>query len=66
MFLAMNSSELKRYLAKHGCTFDTRKGKGGHIKVIRGEHVAALPVHGKNKELPTGTVQRILKDLGLK
>ena len=60
----MNSSELKRLLKKAGCTFEP--GKGGHLVARRGKLWTALPVHGSRKEIPTGTVNGILKDLGLK
>ena len=62
----MNANELKRYLAKQGCTFATHKGGSGHITVRRGNHVTQLPVHGGHKELGKGLVNKILKDLGLK
>ena len=54
----MKSDELKRHLAKQGCTFETHKGGSGHITVRRGTRVTQLPMHGSHKEL--------LKDLGLK
>lgn len=62
----MNSAELKRYLAKNGCTFETHKGGSGHLTVRRGDRISQLPPHGANKELGTGLVNKILKDLGLK
>jgi mRNA interferase HicA len=34
--------------------------------VRRGDHMSVVPMHGKNKELGTGLVNRIKKDLGLK
>ena len=61
----MNSAELKRYLAKNGCTFETHKGGSGHLTVCREDKTSQLPMHGK-KELGTGLVNKILKDLGLK
>lgn len=65
----MNSNELKRWLAKYGCTFDVSEGKGGHIKVYRevgkNKYFSILPMHGK-KELGTGLVEAIKKQLGLK
>lgn len=60
----MTSTEFRRWLAKQGCTFEP--GRGGHLTVRRGEFVSTLPMHGKNKELGTGLVNRIKKDLGLK
>lgn len=60
----MTSPEFKRWLAAQGCTF--KPGKGGHLKVFLGSRMAILPMHGKNKELGTGLVNAIKKQLGLK
>lgn len=57
-------AQFKRWLAKQGCTFEP--AKGGHLKVVRGSQFSTLPMHGKGKELGTGLVQRIKKDLGVK
>jgi len=62
----MNASELRRYLAQRGCTFVTHRGGSGHVTVMRGTRRSQLPVHGHGKELGTGLVNKILKDLGLK
>lgn len=62
----MKASELKRLLADKGCTFETHKGGSGHLTVRRGNRKSQLPMHGSHKELGTGLVNRILKDLGLK
>lgn len=62
----MNSAELKRFLGKNGCTFENHKGGSGHMTVRRGDRTSQLPMHGANKELGTGLVNKILKDLGLK
>jgi mRNA interferase HicA len=59
----MTSAELKRWLEKQGCTFGTQKGS--HLKVYLGDMQTVIPMHGK-KEIPTGTVNGIKKDLGLK
>ena len=61
----MNSKELKRWLKKHGCTFQENRGKGGHITVRLGEKTTVMPVHGQ-KDLPKGTVEAIKSQLGLK
>jgi mRNA interferase HicA len=63
---AMNANELKRWLAKQGCTFETHRGGSGHLTVRLGERTSQLPMHGANKELGTGLVNKIKKDLGLK
>ena len=59
----MNSRQAKRFLAKHGCTFEP--GKGSHLLVRRGSRKSVLPMHGGNKELGKGLWLTILKDLGL-
>jgi mRNA interferase HicA len=62
----MTAQQLKRYLARQGCTFETHKGGSGHITVRRGERVTQLPMHGSRKELRKGLVMKILKDLGIR
>jgi len=61
----MNSRELKRWLQKQGCWFESAPGGSGHLKVILGEKKTVLPMHGQ-KELGTGLVEKIKKELGLK
>ena len=60
----VTSQELKRWLAKQGCSFEP--GRGGHLTVRVGDKITDLPMHGKKKDLPTGTVNAIKKALGLK
>ena len=59
----MNAKELRRFLAAKGCTFETHRGGSGHLTVRRGSRKSQLPMHGGNKELGTGLVRKILKDL---
>ena len=59
----MTSSQLKRWLSQQGCTFEP--GHGGHLLVRRGLRMSVLPMHGSSKELGTGLVKKIKKDLGL-
>ena len=40
-------------------------GKGGHILVRRGGRTSALPTHGSSKQLGTGLMRSIMKDLGI-
>lgn len=61
----MNSAELKKLLAKLGCTFEAKRGKGGHITVRLGEKKTVMPVHGSRKELGSGLIAKIKKDLGI-
>lgn len=62
--LFVTSPEFKRWLTKQGCTFEA--GRGGHLTVRKGDKVTDLPMHGKQKELGTGIVNAIKKQLGLK
>ena len=61
----MNAKELRRWLKKQGCTFQTHQGGSGHLTVRRGTRTAQLPMHGSRKELGTRLVAKIKKDLGL-
>lgn len=61
----MNSAELKRWLAKQGCTFEPHRGGSGHLIVRLGERRTDLPMHGSRKELGPGLVRKIKKELGL-
>jgi mRNA interferase HicA len=60
----VTSTEFKRWLSKRGCRFEP--GHGGHLIVRLGDRMTVLPMHGSGKELGTGLVQKIKKDLGLK
>ena len=60
----MTSNQFKRWLAKQGCTFES--DHGGHLIVRLDERWAVLPMHGSGKELGTGLVNAIKKQLGLK
>ena len=60
----VTSQELKRWLAKQGCTFGTQAGS--HLKVFLSGKESILPIHGSNHELGTGLVSKIKKDLALK
>lgn len=61
----MTAAEFRRWLARQGCTFETHKGGSGHLTIIRGERRSQLPMHGGRKELGTGLVNKIKRDLGL-
>lgn len=60
----MTSQEFKRWLTKQGCTFEP--GRGGHLTVRLGEKVTDLPMHGGKKDLGSGLVNAMKKQLGLK
>jgi len=61
----MKATELRRLLKKHGCTFENHAGGSGHVTVRRGDRTTQLPMHGANRDLGTGLVNKILKDLGI-
>ena len=58
----MKSSEFKRWLALQGAIF--KPGKGGHLRVELNGKISVLPMH--SKDIKTGTLQGIKKQLGLK
>jgi mRNA interferase HicA len=58
----VKSSEFKRWLAVKGAIFSP--GKGSHLKVELNGKTSYLPMH--NKDLKTGTVEGIKKQLDLK
>ena len=62
----MNAKEFKKWLAAQGCAFETKPGGSGHLVVRKGDRVTDLPMHGGGKELGTGLVNAIKKQLGLK
>ena len=64
--MLVNASELRRWLKKRGCTFETHKGGSGHLTVRRGSLTSQLPMHGGRKELGSGLVNKIKKDLELR
>ena len=53
-----------RWLKSMGATFDSKRGKGSHIRVTLGDRQTVVPSH--SKDLKTGTVEAIKKQLGLK
>jgi mRNA interferase HicA len=58
----MKSAEFKRWLSDQGASF--KLGKGSHLKVYLNGKNSVLPMH--TKELGTGLVEAIKKQLGLK
>jgi mRNA interferase HicA len=58
----MKSTDFRRWLTKQGATFGS--GKGSHLKVYLNGKQSVLPMH--NKELATGLVEGIKRQLGLK
>jgi mRNA interferase HicA len=58
----VNSDQAKRYLARHGCSFES--GKGGHLIVRRGEMKSVLSMHGGKKQIGKGFGTRSSKISG--
>jgi len=58
----VKASELKRWLAKRGCTFEDGTN---HTKVRLGKRTSQIPRHPA-VEIKTGTFRAILKQLCLK
>jgi len=57
----VTAAELKRWLRRQGCSF--QEG-ARHTKVMLGNRTSQLPRHSAT-EIRTGTLQAILKQLGL-
>lgn len=60
----MNSDQFRRQLAQQGCTFEP--GKGSHLVVRLGDRSSTIPQHGGAKQLGTGLIRKVEKDLGLR
>jgi len=58
----MKYSEFRRYLKSLGAVFT--QSKGSHFKVTLNGRTTIFPDHG-SKEIKTGLVQAIKKDLGI-
>jgi mRNA interferase HicA len=58
----VKSSEFKRWLARQGATFTP--AKGSHFHVYLNGKQSIIPMH--QKDITTGTVEAIKKQLGLK
>jgi mRNA interferase HicA len=59
----VTSAEFKRWLERQGASFEP--AKGGHMWVMLRGRRAILPMHGSRKEMKSGTVAAIKKQLGL-
>ncbi len=65
---SVKSAELLRKLARYakqvGAEYSSEPGKGSHLKVRLGNQKTIIPEH--NKELGSGLLNQILKNLGIK
>jgi mRNA interferase HicA len=57
----VTASELRRWLKKQGCAFVE---ESRHTRIVLGSRVSRMPRHPA-KEIKTGTLKHILKDLDL-
>ncbi|MFC3875339.1 type II toxin-antitoxin system HicA family toxin [Neisseria musculi] len=60
----MKYSEFRKWLLSQGVEFTTQK-RGSHQLIRLGNKTSVFPNHG-SKEIGTGLVLKIKKDLGLK
>jgi len=58
----VTASELRRWLRKQGCSFVE---ESRHTRIVLGSKVSRMPRH-PSKDIKKGTMQSILRDLGLK
>ena len=58
----MKDKDLLKVLKKNG--WEVVRIHGSHHVLQRGEDTTVLPIHGK--DVPTGLLNKILKDTGLK
>jgi len=61
----MKYSEFRRWLLKQGVKLNPHPSGGSHYKATLGNKMTIFPDHG-SKEIGTGLVNRIKKDLNLK
>jgi len=59
----MTGKELIKKLKSNGWIMD--RIKGSHHVLIKGNETVVVPVH-RNKDIPKGTLENILKKAGLK
>jgi mRNA interferase HicA len=59
---AVTASELRRWLKKQGCSLVE---ESRHTRIVLGSKISRMPRH-PSKDIKKGTLQSILRDLGLK
>jgi mRNA interferase HicA len=64
----MNSRQFERWLKAQGIKIIERKSGGGHRDLHNptSGRWSQIPTHGGRKQLGTGLMEKIRKDLGLK
>ena len=63
---SLNANQFRRWLAQRDCTFESKRSGSGHVIVRRGDRKSELPMHGGNKQLGKGLIEKITRDLGLR
>jgi len=61
----MKYSEFRRWLIRNGVELIAHKAGSSHFKATLNHRISIFPDHG-GKEIGTGLVNKIKKDLGLK
>lgn len=61
--MPISGKELVQLLLKNGWTID--RINGSHYIMVKGQSTLTVPVHG-NRDMKPGTLNKILKDAGLK
>lgn len=61
----MKYSEFRRWLERQGATFQTHRSGSSHVRVKLNGKATIFPDHGA-KEIGTGLLHKIKKDLGIK
>ncbi len=63
----MNADQFERWLRKQGIEVQAKKGSGHKLlKNPANGKLSEIPKHGGRKQLGTGLMEKIKKDLGLK
>ncbi len=63
MRMVLTGKQLVKWLLDEGWTVD--RVSGSHYIMVKGDKTLSVPVHG-NKALPTGLLNKLLKQAGLK
>ncbi|WP_171963150.1 type II toxin-antitoxin system HicA family toxin [Bordetella trematum] len=61
----MKYSEFRRWLLRQGVKLEAHRSGSSHFKATLGDRMTVFPDHG-SREIGTGLVNKIKKDLGLK
>ena len=60
----MNTRQLRAWLRKQSCTFETKRGTGHMVVRLRGRK-SIMPVHGGSRQLGKGLIRKIIRDLDI-